>query len=102
MSFWLSIQLRGKNIQLEKYAFLSTSKPRIVGRGMADDSSQSHTPAIPPPALSPTRIRALVADDSRGFRTVIGELLKIEDWIEVVARLSDGQEAIEAVTVLLA
>jgi CheY-like chemotaxis protein len=49
----------------------------------------------------PTRIRALVADDSPGFRTVIGELLKIEDWIEVVARVSDGQEAIEAVTVLL-
>lgn len=32
----------------EKYASLSTSKPGIVGRGMADDSSQSHTPAIPP------------------------------------------------------
>lgn len=35
----------------------------------------------------PTRIRALVADNSPGFR--------------VVARVSDGQEAIEAVTVLL-
>ena len=49
----------------------------------------------------PTRIRALVADNSPGFRVVIGALLKIEDWIEVVARVSDGQEAIEAVTVLL-
>jgi hypothetical protein len=55
MSFWLSIQLRGKNIQLEKYAFLSTSKPGIVGRRMADDSSQSHTPAIPPPALTSSK-----------------------------------------------
>jgi hypothetical protein len=39
MSFWRSLQLRGKNIQLEKYAFLSTSKPGIVGRRMADGSS---------------------------------------------------------------
>lgn len=40
----------------EKYASLSTSKPGIVGRGMADDSSQSHTPAIRPCAYIIERI----------------------------------------------
>jgi CheY-like chemotaxis protein len=48
----------------------------------------------------PTRIRAVIADSSSTFCTVIGALLKLEDRIEIVGRVSDGQEAIEAVTVL--
>jgi CheY-like chemotaxis protein len=48
-----------------------------------------------------TRIRALVADDSPDFRTVIVALLKMEDRIEVIARVSDGREAIEAVALFL-
>jgi CheY-like chemotaxis protein len=44
-----------------------------------------------------TRIRALVADDFPDFRTVIVALFTMEDRIEVIARVSDGREAIEAV-----
>lgn len=66
--------------------------------GFAFDRARDKEPAT---VRCPTRIRALIADDSLGFRTVIGTLLKNKDWIEVVARVSDGQEAIEAVTLLL-
>jgi len=46
------------------------------------------------------RIHAVVADDSSDWRAVVSALLKVEDYLEVVARVEDGQQAIEAVSVL--
>lgn len=46
------------------------------------------------------RIRTVVADDSADWRAVVAALLKLEDDVEVVAHVENGQEAIEAVTVL--
>ncbi len=45
-------------------------------------------------------MRAVVADDSSDWRSVVAVLLKMEDDVEVVAHVENGQEAIEAVTVL--
>ena len=45
-------------------------------------------------------MRAVVADDSSDWRAVVAVLLKMEDDVEVVAHVENGQEAIEAVTVL--
>jgi CheY-like chemotaxis protein len=56
--------------------------------------------ATKPTDPRPRRIRALIADSSPTCCEVIGALLKIEDCIEIVGRVSDGQETIEAVTVL--
>lgn len=50
--------------------------------------------------LGRRRVRTVVADDSADWRAVIAALLKVEEDVEVVARVEDGQEAIEAVTVL--
>ncbi len=52
------------------------------------------------PHLGRRRIRAVVADDSADWRCVVAALLKVEDDVEVVAHVENGQEAIEAVTVL--
>lgn len=46
------------------------------------------------------RIRAVVADDSADWRAIVAGLIEVEDDIEVVAHVRNGQEAIEAVTVL--
>lgn len=46
------------------------------------------------------RIRAVLADDSTDWREMVAALLKVEKDVEVVARLENGQETIEAVTVL--
>jgi len=46
------------------------------------------------------RIRVIVADNSADWRTVVGALFKVEKYVEVVARVEDGQETIEAVSVL--
>lgn len=48
----------------------------------------------------PGRIRAVVADDSSDWRAVVSALLKVEDYVEIVARVEDGQQAMEAVSVL--
>jgi len=48
------------------------------------------------------RIRAVVADDFSDWRPVISELLKVEDYVEMVARVDHGQQAIEAVSVFKA
>lgn len=50
--------------------------------------------------LDRRRIRAVVADDSSDWRAVVAALLKVEKDVEVVARVENGQEAIEAVTLL--
>ncbi len=50
--------------------------------------------------LGRPRIRAVVADDSSDWRAIVAALLKEEKHVEVVARVENGQEAIEAVTVL--
>jgi DNA-binding NarL/FixJ family response regulator len=52
------------------------------------------------PHFGRRRIRAVVADDSSDWRSVVAALLKMEDDVEVVAQVENGQEAIEAVTVL--
>lgn len=41
-----------------------------------------------------------MADDSADWRAVVAVLLKLEKDVEVVAHVENGQEAIEAVTVL--
>lgn len=46
------------------------------------------------------RMRAIVADDSADCGAVVAGLLEVERVVEVVALVEDGQEAIEAVTVL--
>ena len=46
------------------------------------------------------RIRTVVADVSADWRGGVAALLKLEDDVEVVAHVENGQEAIEAVTVL--
>lgn len=46
------------------------------------------------------RMRAVVADDSSDWRDLVSVLLRVEDYLEVVARVEDGQQALEAVTVL--
>jgi two-component system, NarL family, response regulator DesR len=50
--------------------------------------------------LGRKRIRAVVADDSSDWRSIVAVLLEVEDEVEVVAHVENGQEAIEAVTVL--
>lgn len=52
------------------------------------------------PHFGRRRIRAVVADDSSDWRSVVAVLLKMEDDVEVIAHVENGQEAIEAVTVL--
>jgi DNA-binding NarL/FixJ family response regulator len=52
------------------------------------------------PHFDRRRMRAVVADDSSDWRSVVAVLLKMEDDVEVVAHVENGQEAIEAVTVL--
>jgi len=52
------------------------------------------------PDFGRRRIRAVVADDSSDWPCVVAALLKMEDDVEIVARVENGQEAIEAVTVL--
>ncbi|MGA9863890.1 MAG: response regulator [Terriglobales bacterium] len=53
------------------------------------------------PALSrPRRIRTLVADNSATFENVIATLLRMEDRIEIVGRVTERQETIEAVNAL--
>jgi DNA-binding NarL/FixJ family response regulator len=56
--------------------------------------------AVLPKSSVQGRIRAVVADDSSDWRAVVSALLKVEDYLEVVARVEDGQQAIEAVSVL--
>jgi len=57
----------------------------------------SGEPGLTPPRA---RIRVIVADDSADWRAVLAALLKVEEYVEVVARVEDGQETIEAVSVL--
>jgi DNA-binding NarL/FixJ family response regulator len=52
------------------------------------------------PHFGRRRMRAVVADGSSDWRSIVTALLKMEDDVEVVAHVKDGQEAIEAVTVL--
>lgn len=46
------------------------------------------------------RIRTLVADNSATLENVIVALLRMEDRIEIVRRVTEGQETIEAVNSL--
>jgi two-component system response regulator DesR len=45
-------------------------------------------------------MHAVVADGSSDWRSVVAALLKMEDDVEVVAHVENGQETIEAVTLL--
>ena len=49
--------------------------------------------------LGRRRVRTVVADGSPDWRAVVAALLKIEKDVEIIARVENGQEAIEAVTV---
>ncbi len=52
------------------------------------------------PSPTPNRIRALIAENSPTPGVAIYALLRSEDRIEIVGRVTDGQQTMEAVNVL--
>jgi DNA-binding NarL/FixJ family response regulator len=69
-------------------------------RTSAESSVDSVSGERQVPHFDRRRIRAVVADDSSDWRCVIAALLEMENDVEVVAHVENGQEAIEAVTLL--
>jgi len=69
-------------------------------RRSAESSVDSVSGERQVPHFGRRRIRAVLADDSSDWRSVVAALLKMEDDVEVVAHVENGQEAIEAVTLL--
>src|SRR5271157_3842107 len=69
-------------------------------RTSAESSVDSVSGERQVPHFGRRRIRAVVADGSADWPSVVAALLKVEDDVEVVAHVENGQEAIKAVTVL--
>jgi two-component system response regulator DesR len=69
-------------------------------RRSAESSVDSVSEERQVPHFGRRRIRAVVADDSSDWCSLVAALLEMEDDVEVVAHVENGQEAIEAVTVL--
>ena len=55
------------------------------------------TRALPPPPLQATVARVIVCDDSLTIRGAIARMLDADPGIQVVARVSNGQAALDEV-----
>lgn len=54
----------------------------------------------PQQSLTRPRLRAVIVDGSSDWSPLASALLKLEECVELVARVEDGQQAIEAVSAL--